>query len=445
MFVADTFATNLQHANELTNIVTRFVNGLEHARCALTQAANFEQTLDELPRLSIRLSQLQHALEMLERLLWLVQFVQVDAAKIQLDRRRFFIGRGLEALFEQRCQILPTCFTLVQSLARIQRGHVERIERENAFVITNRLLRIAHRVFRDDGYVVEQIDTRRRIRRALRRLVVEAFEFAPTFRVCQDQLEPRERPLIRGIHGEHAFEIRHRAFGIAELFVVQHRRPLTQLDLHVVRKLRAVFRGACCNEMRAIRLGQIRRSTRALCKFRSAIPNRQLAREFVECTKHNVERCTGCTQLLFFDIGELEEQTQTRASIRFRLEQHAQRMRFLPCISRLGIFDRQNLSRASARIGFVEEPSENVYRFAIVRQNFECSDGRIERIDESFEFFQVQSRQFDFATRTLIAIGYVTMTRNDFGCRGSFTRSDEQSRQSAKSVASRRRYFDDLA
>ena len=109
---------------------------------------------------------------------------------------------------------------------------MQRIESQDPLVVTDGLRLIADDLFGDEGDLVEESDARDLVGRALGGAIVHVLELAPALRRGEDLLQPVERPIVRGVHREDAFQVRHRAFGVAELLVVQARRALAELELH---------------------------------------------------------------------------------------------------------------------------------------------------------------------------------------------------------------------
>ncbi len=225
-------AADLEDAHQLADLVARLVDALEHAGGAVAEVADLQQALDELAGLAVVLADAEHVFEVAERLRGLVQPIEVDAPEGELDVDRLLLRGGVEPVLEQRREILPALLALVELLQRVERRRVERVEDEDALVVADGLGRIADDLLGDEGDLVEQLDPILLVGRALGGAIVELFQLGPALTRGEDLLEAVEGARVGGLDGEHALEVRHGALGVAELLVVQARRPLAELDLH---------------------------------------------------------------------------------------------------------------------------------------------------------------------------------------------------------------------
>src|SRR5262249_16691663 len=124
VLVEHALPADVEGPHELTDLVARLVDDLEHARGALAKITDVEQAFDQLARLGVVLAQTQDVLEVPEHLFRHVEPIEVNLPEGQLDVERLLLGRHLEPSLEQVRQLLPPLLALVELLEGVESRRV---------------------------------------------------------------------------------------------------------------------------------------------------------------------------------------------------------------------------------------------------------------------------------------------------------------------------------
>ncbi len=320
-----------------------------------------------------------------------------------------------EALLEQGGEILPPLLAFVELLQGVERGHVHRVEREDALVVPDGLGRVAHDLLGDERDLVEQLDAVALVGGAVGGLLVELLQLGPALGRGEDLLQAVERARVGRIDGEDAIEVGHGPLGIAELLVVQAGCALAQLDLDGAGDRRGLgglslgslsFGGsfAVGDEVEAVGLGEIGGPTRAGGQLGGAAPQLEIAGELVEGAEDDLERRARGAELLLLDVGELEVEPAARVLGGLGLEADPDGLRLAAAVADLGVLLLEHAGGADARLRLLDEARQQGDRLGVVRGRGEGAHAGVERIARAIEAIEVERGQLDLAAGAVVAL-----------------------------------------